>query len=315
MERQAIPGTDLEVSALCYGTAGLGTGIPAGDADALIDTFRDAGGNFLDTAHCYGGWAPDGEGASERAVGDYVRRNGKGDLVIATKGAHLSFAYYDHGDEWLTPERIDSDVTESLERLGLETIDLYYLHRDDLRKDVGLVIESLNEQVRAGRVRFIAASNWTVARIEAANGYAGEHGLQGFVASQVEWCLAHREPPAPQPHGTQTVFAGPDESAYHTRTGMPLVAFTSTGNGYFAPDTDKRADLDNATSRARAGRAQELAGQLGVTANQIALAWLKGQPFPVFPITGTSSPDHLREAAAAMDVRLTPEQVTWLAEG
>lgn len=315
MRHLVLPGTVLDVSRICYGTADFGTGVQGPAVAELLDAFRAGGGNFVDTAHCYGFWMPGGEGASERALGEYMRCNGKGGLVVATKGCHPSIGAYQRGNEWLTPQRVAADLDDSLERLGLDAVDLYCLHRDDTSKSVGEVIEALNEEVRRGRVRYLGASNWTWPRIEEANAYAAAHGLRGFAASQVEWSLAHKETPPPEPRGTQAVYAGPDDVAFHARTQMPLVAYTATARGYFASGTQKRADFDNSVSRARLTRAIGLASELNVTPNQVALAWLMNQPFPVVPITGTHSVAHLREALAAADIMLTPEQVRWLRDG
>jgi aryl-alcohol dehydrogenase-like predicted oxidoreductase len=315
MRRTVIPQTDLEVSALCYGTAGLGSAIRGDDVDALLGAFREEGGNFVDTAHCYAFWTPQGDGCSERAIADYVRRNGKGDLVICTKGGHPGWPPYRKTESWLAPYRVQADIDDSLGRLDLEAIDLYLLHRDDTRWTVEEVVEMLNAEVRRGRIRHIGASNWTFGRLEAANLYAERKGLQGFVLSQIEWSLAHKEPPEPLPHGAQTVYAGPEELAFHERTGLPAMAFTATARGYFAPGTEKRPDFDNPTSQARLARARSLASELGATANQVALAWLTSHDFPVFPITGTGKVEHLREAAAATDLTLTRAQVAWLATG
>ncbi|MFO7957032.1 MAG: aldo/keto reductase [Candidatus Brocadiia bacterium] len=316
MERLTIPGTDLEVSQVCYGTAGLGTAVTGSAVDELLNTYRHHGGNFLDTAHCYGFWAPGGNGASERAIGEYLKRHPKDDLIVATKGGHPGRPGYRKTDRWLSRCRVQCDIDDSLGRLELDTIDLFWLHRDDTRMDVGEVIETLNEEIRRGRIRYLGASNWTVERIEAANTYAEEKGLHGFVASQVEWSLAGKEPAdRTGEHGDYTIYAREGEVAFHEHTGLPLVAYTATARGYFAPDTEKRADFDNPVSRGRLERAEQLAEKLGVTANQVALAWLMNQSFPAIPITGTHNAQHLRENMAAADIDLTPEQVRWLANG
>jgi len=316
VERLTIPQTDLEVSQMFYGTAGLGTAVTGSAVDELLNAYRHHGGNLLDTAHCYGFWAPGGNGASERAIGVYVKRSGKGDLIIATKGGHPGRPGYRSTDRWLSRCRVQSDIDDSLGRLELDVIDLFWLHRDDTRMDVGEIIEILNEEVRRGRVCYLGASNWTTGRIEAANAYAEEKGLHGFVASQVQWSLAEKESADRAGEvGDYTIYAHEPEVAFHQRTGLPLVAYTATASGYFAPGAEKRADFDNPVSRERLKRAEQLAKELGVTANQVALAWLINQSFPVFPITGTHNTRHLRENLAAADVILTPEQVRWLARG
>ena len=316
MRRRLLPGTDLEVSALCYGTGGFGTQCRGDDLDRRIDAFRAAGGNFLDTAHCYAVWLPGGDGASERAIGDYVRRRGKGDLVIATKGGHPTMPGYRVTDAWLSPGRVAADIDDSLGRLGIETIDLYWLHRDDTRVPVADIVETLNAEVRRGRIRHLGASNWRASRIAEANAYAAAHGLRGFCASQPEWNLAHKNVSDAQRHdttGTAMLFLPAEDEAWHRRTGFPLIPYTSNAGGYFASAGSRAsAAYDNPVSQARLARCRQLTEQLEATPGQIALAWLLAQEFPVFPIIGTLDLEHLRETLAAASLHLTPSQAAWL---
>ena len=306
------------ISPICYGTATFGADVKGGDLDALINIFRDAGGNFFDTAHCYAFWRSAGEGCSERALGDYVRRNGKGDLVIGTKGGHPSATGYRTVEHWLGPKRIEADIDDSLDRLGLDTIDLYWLHRDETRLPAGEIVETLNNEVRRGRIRWLGASNWRPARIAEANAYAAAHGLRGFAASQPEWSLARKNTPNPDPKtddGAAGLFLEDADQEWHRRSRLPVVPYTSTAAGYFASGGEKaRGVYDNEVTRTRLTRTKELAGELNATPGQIALAWLLNQPFPVVPIIGARDPEHLREDLGAANVRLSPEQLARLVE-
>ncbi len=319
MEQRILPGTDLRVSRLCYGTGGFGTSSRGADLDARIDAFRAAGGNFFDTAHCYAVWLAGGDGASERAVGDYLRRHGKGDMVIATKGGHPSMPGYRTTDAWLAPGRVASDIDDSLARLGLDTIDLYWLHRDDTRLPVGEIIETLNAEIRRCRIRFLGASNWRAERIAAANAYAAAHGLRGFCASQPEWSLAQKNVPAEQltdRTGTAMLFLPDEDFAWYRESGVTLVPYTSNAGGYFAAGGERcREAYGNPVSLARLARCRELGATLGATPGQVALAWLLNQPMPVVPIVGTLNLEHLQEALGAADLRFTPDQVRWLRDG
>jgi aryl-alcohol dehydrogenase-like predicted oxidoreductase len=313
MLKHAIPNTDLEVSALCYGTAQWGHAVFGRQLDALVNAFRDAGGNFIDTAHCYACWTPQGAGVSERAVADYLRRNGgRDEMIVATKGGHPSWPGYRTVDRYMSAGRVGADIDDSLARLDCDAIDLYLLHRDDLRMEVGEIIEYLNVEVRRGRIRYFGASNWTSARIAAANAYAAAHKLQGFVISEPQWSLACRNPASdPTLH-----FLDEADHGWHGRSQMPVMPYASTAGGYFATQGRKRAEqFDNPTSRGRLRRAQQLAAELGCTPNQVALAYLKYQPFPVVPIIGTSDLGHLGDALGALEVKLTQAQVEWLRDG
>ena len=317
MKRVRIPGTDLDVSALCYGLASFGTSVRGEAADRLYAAYREAGGCFFDTAHCYSFWAEGGLGASERALGDCLRRHAdRSQVVVATKGGHPDGGPgYRRPDHYLAPEVIASDVAESLDRLGVDRIDLYYLHRDDPRVPVGEVLDALNAEIASGRVRHLGASNWSVARIAEANGYATAHGLRGFVASQPQWSLAHpnAEPPKADP---AMRFLMDEDVHWHATQQIAVVPYSSTARGYFATDGEAARDAyDNSVSRARLERAQQLASRLGCTPGQVALAYLMCQSFPVIPVLGTLKVPHLEEDLAAGCVRLTLEQVRWLREG
>jgi len=319
LKRIHLPATDLEVSGICYGGGGFGTACRGEDLDRRINLFREAGGNFLDTAHCYGVWAPGGDGASERAIGSYLRRFGKKDLVVGTKGGHPSTPGYRKTDAWLSPGRLGADIDDSLARLDVDAIDLYWLHRDDTRLTPGGIIETLNAEVRRGRIRFLGASNWRTARIAAANAYAAAHGLRGFVASQPQWSLACRNvspDEAADTTGKAMVFLAGDDLRWHEQTKLPVIPYSSNAGGYLATGGQRaKAGFDNPTSRARLERCGRLAAELGATAGQVALAWLLHQSFPVIPIIGALDPEHLRQDLGAADVPLTAEQVRWLAQG
>src|SRR5258708_24030433 len=156
---------------------------------------------MLDTAPVYGG------GDSERAIGCWLRERGRrDDVLILTKGVHPFLS------DWIprvNPAALAQDLGESRERLGVETIDLYLLHRDDPSVSVGSLVDCLNEHVAAGRIRAFGVSNWTHQRIQEANSYAASHGLRGFVASSPHLALA--VPCEPIARGTVEV-AG-DEAA------------------------------------------------------------------------------------------------------
>jgi aryl-alcohol dehydrogenase-like predicted oxidoreductase len=316
-----IPGTSLRAAEIALGAVGWGTRADERRVEELYALYRNAGGNVIDTAHVYAAWLPNGNGSSERAVGELLRRrNDRRHIVLVTKGGHPSMEGYPRPDAYMSPERVRRDIEESLQRLGVETIDLYFLHRDDPRVPVGEVIAVMNEAVAEGRIRYFGASNWPVERIEEANRYAS--GLSragaeqmGFVASQPEFSLA--EPNAPVPtRDPATRFLRASDIAWHERTGMPAFCYTAAAQGYFATGgKNGAAAYDNPTSRARLLRAQELASKLNVTPAQIALAYVRRQRFPAIPIVGTENPAHLREALDAARIPLTETQAGWLVTG
>lgn len=315
MKRIKIPHTNLEVSALCYGVGGFGTAAHGELTDRLLAQFLEAEGNFVDTAHCYGFWAKEGQGASERALGDSLRRlKAREKVVVATKGAHPDCGVdYRRPADFLSAELLASDIDDSLERMGIETIDLYYLHRDDGVTPAEEVIDRLNREVQRGRIRFLGASNWSVARIEAANAYASQNGLQGFVASQVQWSLA--EPTWRATADPSSRYVSEEEFAWHSKSQLPVVAYSATANGYFAGDGDAPGAFVSPVNRARLERARELSVRLDCTPTQVALAYLMRQPFPTISLFSTLKSVHLSEALASVEVELSENDVKWLHVG
>lgn len=316
MQNYRIPHTDLDVSALCYGASSFGTDVAGDAADRLVADFVAAGGNFFDTAHCYACWVPNGAGASERELGAALRRAGLlGKVIVATKGGHPSFGTdYQRPEDFLSEQVLLSDIAESQERLGIETLDLYFLHRDDGKTPVGELIEFLNAQVQAGTLRYFAASNWSVERIAEANAYAAAKGLQGFVMSQVQWSLAV---PNWKPTETEPTvrYVTDKEIAWHRESGIPIACYSATAGGYFSGNPKAKNLYENPTNQGRYERAVALAEQLSCTPTQIALAYLIQHPVPAIPLFNTIQPDHLSEILGVANVTLTPEQITWLQDG
>jgi aryl-alcohol dehydrogenase-like predicted oxidoreductase len=264
-----------------------------------------------------------GEGASERALGEVLRRRGdRRQVIVITKGGHPTFApSYMRPQRYLAPELVKRDLTQSLERMGLDMVDLYFLHRDDRRVPVGEIIDLLNELVGSGRIRYFGASNWSTKRIEEANQYAatrrsdGRPTLMGFVANQPEFSLA--VPNAPEPADDLAIrFMSSGDLAWHRKKGFAAFCYSPTARGYFATHGQAAAgSYDNPHTRGRLARAQELARRKNATANQIALAWLQAQDFPCMPILGTTKLEHLQDGLAAASLRLSDEEVGWLAGG
>jgi aryl-alcohol dehydrogenase-like predicted oxidoreductase len=312
---------------LALGIMPWGTTVTPDQAAALFDAYSAAGGNVLDTAHLYACWdktpaGANGLGASERALGEFLRKRpgARRLLVIISKGGHPAFEPdYKRPDRYLAPEVVRRDLDETLDRLGLPMLDLYFLHRDDRRVPVGEIIDLLNELVSEGKIRYFGGSNWSAARMEEASQYAAGKGVMGFVASQPEFSLAvpatgTAEGAAEPSDDLATRFLTAADRAWHERTGFPAFCYSPTARGYFASAGRKAADAFNRPeSRARLARVQGLASRKGMSPNQVAVAWLRGQKFPAIPILGTSKVDHLQDALRAADLRLSAEEVKWLA--
>ncbi|GAC1433766.1 MAG: aldo/keto reductase [Chloroflexota bacterium] len=320
MRYVTLPATDLRVSHICLGTGGLGGAIDREASCALLDAFVEAGGTFLDTAHVYSDWIPGERHRSEKTIAHWLRTRGRRDrVIIATKGGHPDLAT--PLVPRLSSQEIAADLDESLDCLGIDTVDLYWLHRDDPERPVGEIMETLHAQVDAGKARYLGCSNWHHERIRMAQAYAVEHGLHPFVASQVFWSLAIPNPGAfPGDH----VLMDGEAAAYYAGANLAVVAYTSQARGFFtkastlgrdALKPELRRDFENERTLGRLARAEDLARRLGTSVSAVVLAYLTAQPFVSVPIIGPLSLDHLRDSLEGADLILTPEMLRYLAEG
>ncbi|WP_176594301.1 aldo/keto reductase [Sphingobium sp. EM0848] len=317
LSKVRIGSTDLSVSPLCYGTNQLGTAIRQPEADAILDRFAALGGNFLDTARSYGDWIPDApKGASERAIGAWLKGRRREDFVIATKGGFYDMRAGDYRNR-VTPEDIRSDLMESLAHLGVDTIDLYWLHMDNADASVGPIMDVLIDAKAEGKIRWFGASNWTAARVLEANAYARAKGSEGFVALEPFWGLAKPDEAHAAQQGYVLYFEEHGEQALKD-SGLAIMPYCSQSRGYFAlrekgevPDW-LNAFYNNPANDARFEAARRIAGQHGVGINDVALAYLVNQPQQTIPIFGASSPERVEESVKAAELHLSSEELTAL---
>jgi aryl-alcohol dehydrogenase-like predicted oxidoreductase len=275
----------------------------------------EAGGNFIDSARVYASWLPDGANASERTIGDWLHKTGlRHQVVLATKGAHPDLKTMHLAR--ISPEDIAYDLEASLRYLQTEVIDLYWLHRDAPAVPVGEIIDALNVQVQAGKIRCFGCSNWQPARIQAANEYARSHGLAGFVADQPMWSLA--APNVEAVKDKTLVLMDADGLVFHRHSGLVVMPYSSQAKGYFSKraagtlkDKD-RGQYGSALNDRRYERARTLAEEFGVSLTAIALSYLTSQPFPVVPVIGARTLDQLQDCLAYIDLRLTPDELGYL---
>lgn len=310
LTKVTLQNTNLQVSPLCYGTNMLGTMLNQEQSNAQLDAFAALGGNFIDTARSYGDWIPDAPlGASERAIGTWLKGKTRADFVIATKGGFFDLRKGDWRNR-VTPEDIEADLTASLAHLQLDTIDLYWLHTDNPEAPVGPIVDYLIAQQKAGRIRYFGASNWTPARIEAAQAHAKSAGHAGFAAVEPFWGLG-----VPNPEGAAAAGYGfyyPDGLQALHAAGLPMIPYAGQSRGFFSKlaageDTlrdDLKAMYLNDTNRARLRVVQELAAKHKVSINEIVLAYLTSQPLQTIPIIGASNPAQIAESARAVAVKL-----------
>jgi aryl-alcohol dehydrogenase-like predicted oxidoreductase len=306
-----LPNSSLTVSPLCLGTANYGTSIDEATAFALLDTYAAFGGNVIDTANVYGKWGAEKTNTSEQIIGRWLKANGnRKDIVLCTKGCH-----YDIETPHilrLSPQSLKDDLQESLESLGVDSIDLYYLHRDDPTVPVEVLVDMLQEAMEQGLIRHVGVSNWTVERIQAAEAYAqSQYGkIPFFTADQMMWSLA--VPNKAEPAGPGTLSMNDKLFAFHQQAGMAVFAYSPQAQGFFtkalqddfeanpAYDGVKDAFLNEATQR-RVEQVRQIAADTGFDGTQIALAWLMDQPFVTIPVIGCRTAAQLESSFGALD--------------
>lgn len=315
MNLVALPFTDLEVAPICLGCGPLGSTLDQAESLRLLDAYASEGGNFIDTAKVYADWLPGERSISEKTIGAWLRQRGnRKRIVLATKGAHPDLAAM-HIPR-MSPAEITGDLEASLRHLGVETIDLYWLHRDDPSRPVAEILETLAAQARAGKIRYYGCSNWQTARIREAQAYALAHGLPAFAANQMMWSLAEVNPAGL----SDSTMAPMNEAmyAFHQESGLAAVPFSAQAGGFFSKLLDGRASLDAPgpyrapRNRERLARVRQLAAESGLSVTQIVLGYLRGQPFVTVPIIGPKSLAQLADSLSAADVRLTSQQIAFL---
>lgn len=294
---------------LVLGTAGFGVN-KALDFE-LLENYVASGGNHFDTAHIYGE-----NQASERTIGQWLKeRSFRSKVFVATKGAHPSPATM-HLPR-LSREEIRKDLDESLIALGLDYIDLYYLHRDHSRVFVGEIAETMNELVNEGKILNWGVSNWRGKRIAEANSYAKEHGLAPISCSQIKFSLVKTNKDAPMDDTLVEMDA--TEYDFYNKTKMPVMAFSPQAKGYFSKLKNGESHSKKAYERYNSPQniktfniLSGIADRHGVSVSSVVLSWLMSCPFPVFPVIGTSSLAQLKESMEAVKVKLTNDEFVLL---
>jgi aryl-alcohol dehydrogenase-like predicted oxidoreductase len=310
-----VTGVAKPVSRLVQGTVALSPKNQEADF-ALLDAVYAHGGRAFDTAHGYG------NGDSERLLGSWIAGRGvRDEVVILGKGAHPY-----GGRQRVTPEDIASDLSESLERLGVSFIDLYVLHRDDPSLPVGPIVEALNEHHKAGTIGAFGGSNWAASRIAEANAYAAEHDLVPFAVSSPNFSLAVQITP---PWEGCLSVSGPDgaaDRAWYREQDMPIFPWSSLAGGFFS-GRFRRDNLDTFTDYfdtlcassygseenfERLDRVEAIAKRHDALIPQVALAYVVSQPQPIFPLVGCRTGDEFAANVAALDLKLSQAELDWL---
>ena len=316
MRKIQIPDCDLNPSVICMGGGSLCVENNDSVVFTLLDTYYQLGGNFIDSANIYGKWLPSGKNICDLNIGKWIKsRNIRNHIVITSKGGHPFLD--DMTSPRLSKDEVLFDLDESLTALGCDTIDLYYLHRDDPGIPVEMIIDYLNDFVRVGKIRYFAASNWKPSRIEEAQNYARKSGQQGFSANQLMWSFAIPD----TKNLSLPLLENMDETAteFHKKSDLTAIAYESQARGFFQkigkagriPD-DLVKIYGNEKNMLRYQRAADLAKELGVKTGDVTLGYILNQSFPGGAVVGCHTPEQLTDSMSAAKLVLTTEQIGYL---
>lgn len=300
--------SDLEVFPLALGGNVFGWTADQERSFAVLDAYTAAGGNFLDTADSYSAWVEGHRGGeSETIIGKWIKERGnRSDVVVATKvGQHPDF-------QGLSAANIKAAADASLKRLGTDHIDLYYTHFDRPEVPVEEIIGALDELVRSGKVRYIAASNISAERLKESLDFSEREGLARYVALQPHYNLVSRD-----------TYEGALRDLAE-RAGLAAVPYYALAAGFLTGKYRPGTTVDSPRAQGAAKHLEtergqkvlaaldEVARARGAETATVALAWLAAQPTVVAPIASARTVEQLPALLGVAELRLTDEETAKL---
>ena len=303
MQRIPLGTSALEISRLALGGNVFGWTADKQASYEILDAYVEAGGNVIDLADSYPHWAPGCSGGeSEEIVGRWMRERGnRSDVVICTKVGKFP------GNQGLSYSQIISGIDGSLRRLQTDYVDLYYCHADDPRTPLEETLRALGELIAAGKVRAIAASNYTAARLTEALRIADEIGLPRFCAVQPQYSLVVRDE-----------FEGPLQDLCE-RDGLDCLPYWPLAAGFLTGKYDASAPSgarSNTVSQFQTPRNEAILDVVRAVADRhrvapatVALAWLLTRPTVAAPIASVSRVQQLPALVASTRLDLSPEDL------
>jgi aryl-alcohol dehydrogenase-like predicted oxidoreductase len=312
MKYGTIPGIEKPVSRLVQGIIQVDRSDEAKGFSQLDAAFA-TGINCIDTAYIYGN--------ADAFLGKWVRERGlREKVVILAKGAHDSIR------KKVTPFDIQHDLHETLARMQLTNVDLYVLHRDDESYPVEPIVDVLNLLVKEGKIGAFGGSNWSAARVKAANDYAEKTGQIPFAVSSPNFSLAD---PIQVPWGGCFTISGDQfegERAWYRETQLPIFSWSSMAGGFWSGRYHKE-DLEKYTEGQdklvkdcycsdanfeRLARAEALGKKKGLSVAQVSLAYIFNYPMNVFALVGAQTQEEVDANVAALNATLTEKELLWL---
>ena len=299
--------TDLDVYGLCLGGNVFGWTADESASFAILDAYAGAGGNFVDTADVYGARANNGVGGlSEEVLGRwFAARGNRSSIVLATKVA------LKNGRLGLSAANILAAADESLERIGTDYIDLYYAHRDDPDVPLEETLGAFDSLVRSGKVRYIAASNYTAPRLAEALAVSEREGFAQYSALQNHYNLLER-----------AEFEA-DTAPFLAKESIPSLPYFGLARGFLAGKYRAGVEVESARAEGVAGYRNErgyavlsvldeIAAAHGVPVASVSLAWLAAQPTVAAPIASARTVDQLAELLPSVGLTLSAEEIAAL---
>ncbi|WP_132058660.1 aldo/keto reductase [Halorussus amylolyticus] len=313
MEYTTLGQTGMEVSRICLGCMSFGSSdwrpwvLDPEEGEEIIERAIELGINFFDTANMYS------NGESERVLGDAL--DGRRDeSVVATK-VYFQMDEDDLNSGGLSRKAIEQELDASLDRLGMDTVDLLQIHRWDDDTPIETTMRALDDAVRRGKARYVGASSMWAHQFAEALHASESAGLERFETMQNHYNLAYREEeremlPLCEKEGIGVMPWSPLARGYLTRPHEDIDATTrgdTEEHMYRHPYREGGGEEVNE-------RVQELAAEKGVTMAQIALSWLLHKDWVDAPIVGTTSVEHLEDAVEALEIGLTSGDIAYLEE-
>ena len=285
-----LANTDLTVYPLCLGGNVFGYSADKQNSEAVLSFYADNGGNFIDTADMYSQWAPGHIGGeSETIIGDWMAKRGnRQKMIIATKVSKLDTR------PGLKAANIRAACDESLKRLRSDYIDLYYAHQDDLDTPIEESLGAFDELIKAGKVRYIAASNFTPERLQESLDISKANGLSSYIASQDQYNLLDREyekglmPTIEKNNLSQIPFYGLARG-FLTGKYRPGVSVESVRASGVA------SNYANERGWNLLSKLDQIAKDKKTTVAAISLAWLRAQPTVATPIASATKLEQIKE--------------------
>lgn len=312
MEKRRLGAGGPEVPVICLGGNVYGWTLAETDAFRQFDAALDLGLNFIDTADVYSRWAPGHTGGeSETIIGNWFAKSGRRkDVILATKvGMDLG-----EGRKGLKPAYIKQAVEASLRRLQTEHIDIYQAHKDDEETPLEDTLRAFDDLVRAGKVRYIGASNYSGARLTEALDTSRKNGLASYVSLQPHYNLVEREQ-----FETELL---PVVQKYD----LGVIPYFSLAAGFLSGKYRSKQDTEKAARGAMVQKylndwgfgvvtaLDEVAAATGSTPARVALAWLIAQPGITAPIASATNDKQLNDLAEAATLKLDRESIEKLNE-